>query len=64
LAYKQTSLQTSMDNLDKKIKQMEARLDKRMETLTKQYVAMETALGKMQSMSSWLSSQINGLTQQ
>jgi len=58
VAYKQTSLQTSMDNLDSKIKQMEARLDKRMETLTKQYVAMETALGKMQSMSSWLSSQI------
>ena len=63
LAYKQTSLQTSMDNLDSKIKQMETRLDKRMETLTKQYVAMETALGKMQSQSSWLSSQINGLTQ-
>jgi flagellar hook-associated protein 2 len=63
VAYKQTSLQTSMDNLDSKIKQMEGRLDKRMETLTNQYVAMETALGKMQSMSSWLSSQINGLTQ-
>jgi flagellar hook-associated protein 2 len=63
VAYKQTSLQTSMDNLDSKIKQMETRLDKRMETLTKQYVAMETALGKMQSQSSWLSSQINGLTQ-
>ncbi|RPH88447.1 MAG: flagellar hook protein, partial [Desulfobacteraceae bacterium] len=59
VAYKQTSLQTSMDNLDSKMKQMEARLDKRMETLTNQYIAMETALGKMQSMSSWLSSQIN-----
>jgi flagellar hook-associated protein 2 len=64
VANKQTNLQTSMDKLDNKIKQMEARLDKRMETLTKQYIAMETALGKMQSMSSWLSSQINGLTQQ
>jgi len=63
VANKQTNLQTSMDKLDNKIKQMEARLDKRMETLTKQYIAMETALGKMQSMSSWLSSQINGLTQ-
>jgi hypothetical protein len=33
-----------------------------METLTKQYVAMETALGKMQSLSSWLASQISQLT--
>jgi flagellar hook-associated protein 2 len=63
VAYKQTNLQTSMDKLDSKIKQMENRLDTRMETLTKQYVAMETALGKMQSMSSWLSSQISGLNQ-
>jgi flagellar hook-associated protein 2 len=62
VAYKQTSLQTSMDNLDNKIRQMEIRLDKRMETLTKQYVAMETAMGKMQSMSSWLSSQITTLS--
>ena len=62
VAYKQTSLQTSMDNLDSKIKQMETRLDKRMETLTRQYIAMETALGKMQSLSSWLSSQITTLS--
>ena len=61
VAYKQTSLQTGLDNLDNKIERMETRLDKRMETLTNQFVAMETALGKMQSLSSWLTSQINQL---
>jgi flagellar hook-associated protein 2 len=62
VAYKQTSLQTSMDNLDHKVKQMETRLDQRMATLTNQFVAMETALGKMQNLSSWLSSQISQLS--
>jgi flagellar hook-associated protein 2 len=62
VAGKQASLQTGLDNLDSKVERMESRLDMRMETLTKQYVAMETALGKMQSLSSWLTSQISQLT--
>jgi flagellar hook-associated protein 2 len=64
VAFKQTNLQATLDNLDSKVNQMEIRLDKRMETLTNKFVAMETALGKMQNMSSWLSSQISGLNRQ
>jgi flagellar hook-associated protein 2 len=61
VADKQTGIQTRIDNLDKKIDVMEDRLDKRMEILTNQYVAMETSMSKMQSLSSWLSSQISQL---
>jgi flagellar hook-associated protein 2 len=59
---KQTSIQNRIDNLGKKINGMEDRLDKRMEVLTSQYVAMETSMSKMQSLSSWLSSQISQLS--
>jgi flagellar hook-associated protein 2 len=61
VADKQTGIQNRIDNLDKKIDRMEGRLDKRMEILTNQYVAMETAMNKMQNLSSWLSSQISQL---
>jgi flagellar hook-associated protein 2 len=62
VADKQTSIQSRIDNLGKKINVMEDRLDKRMEVLTSQYVAMETSMSKMQSLSSWLSSQISQLS--
>jgi flagellar hook-associated protein 2 len=62
VADKQTGIQNRIDNLGKKINVMEDRLDKRMEVLTSQYVAMETSMSKMQSLSSWLSSQISQLS--
>ena len=62
VAYKQTSLENNVDRLEKNIEQMEARLDKRMTTLVNQFVAMEKLLGQMQNTSSWLSSQIDGLS--
>ena len=59
---KQTSLQTQMDKIDKKIADMEARLTKYQETLTAKFATMEALLSKLQSQQSWLTSQINSLT--
>ena len=49
-----TALQDQIDAWD-------IRLALRKETLTRQYTAMETALGTLQNQSSWLSSQISSL---
>ncbi|MBI5582864.1 MAG: flagellar filament capping protein FliD [Deltaproteobacteria bacterium] len=64
VANKQTSLQSQIDGMEAKIERMESRLDSRMEIITRQYVAMEKSLGQMQSLSSWLSSQIVSLNNQ
>jgi flagellar hook-associated protein 2 len=47
-------MQTDVDNWD-------MRLEKRQQLLTSKFQAMESALGKLNSQSSWLSSQINSL---
>jgi len=59
VAYKQKSLQDTINKLDRQIEEMEARLDQKMERMINQFVAMEVALSKMQNQSSWLSGQIN-----
>jgi flagellar capping protein FliD len=41
--------------------QMEARLNQKMERMINQFVAMESALSKIQSQSQWLAAQINNL---
>ncbi len=61
VANKQESLQTQIDNLDRKIERMEIRLTKYQETLNAKYTAMETMLSTLQSQQSWLEGQINGL---
>jgi flagellar hook-associated protein 2 len=61
LDFKQESLQNSINGYETQIEQMEARLEKKMEMMINRFVAMETALAKMQSQSNWLSSQIDGL---
>jgi flagellar hook-associated protein 2 len=58
-AFKQDSLQDSIDNFETRIEEMEARLDLKMENMINKFVAMETALSVMQSQSEWLTSQIN-----
>ena len=62
VANKQNSIQTQIDNIDKKIEDMEVRLTKYQETLTAKYSAMETLLNTLQSQQSWLESQINSLS--
>jgi flagellar hook-associated protein 2 len=59
LSYKTKSMQGEIDSADTQIEQMEARLEKKMEMMINRFVAMETALARMQSQSNWLAGQIN-----
>lgn len=59
VAFKQDSLQDSIERFQTRIEEMEARLDNKMEIMINRFVAMETALGKIQSQSQWLTQQIN-----
>ncbi|MGD8892244.1 MAG: flagellar hook protein, partial [Desulfobacterales bacterium] len=59
VAFKQDSLQNSIDSFETRIEEMEARLDLKMENMINKFVAMETALSVMQSQSEWLTGQIN-----
>ena len=58
-AFKQDSLQNSIDGFETRIEEMEARLDRKMEMMINRFVAMESALSVMQSQSQWLTGQIN-----
>ena len=59
IAFKQDSLQDRVDDFEDQIKEMEARLDRKMETMINRFVAMEIALSKLKSQSDWLTGQIN-----
>ena len=59
VAFKQDSIQDSIDSFEIKIEEMEARLDRKMENMINKFVAMETALSVMQSQSQWLTGQLN-----
>ncbi|WP_222265383.1 flagellar filament capping protein FliD [Modestobacter marinus] len=52
---------TRVDDLQDQIDAWDLRLASRRATLNAQYTALETALGTLQSQSTWLSSQINSL---
>ena len=58
VGFKQESLQNNIDSFETQIEQMEARLNRKMEMMINRFVAMETALARMQSQSQWLSGQI------
>ena len=59
VAFKQDSLQDSIDRFETRIEEMEARLDQRMEMMINRFVIMETALSALQSQSQWLSGQLD-----
>jgi flagellar hook-associated protein 2 len=59
---KQEAIQKTIDRYDERIAAMEARVEKKMEELELRYIAMESTLSSLQSVSSWLTSQINSLT--
>ena len=61
VAFKENSLQDNIDSLQTRMDQMEARLNQKMERMINQFVAMESALSKIQSQSQWLAGQINNL---
>jgi flagellar hook-associated protein 2 len=59
VGFKLDSLQDSINSYETKIEEMEARLDRKMELMINRFVAMEIALGQIQSQSQWLTGQIN-----
>lgn len=59
--FKLNSLQNTIADYETKIAAKEELLEQRKENLVKRFVAMETALSKIQNQSSWLQSQINSL---
>jgi flagellar hook-associated protein 2 len=59
---KQEAIQETINGYDETIATMEARVEKKMEELELRFIKMESALSSMQSLSSWLSSQIKSLT--
>lgn len=63
VGFKQTSLQDNIDRLETRITDEESSLDRKMESMIKQFISMEMALSKLQSQSSWMTSQINALSQ-
>jgi flagellar hook-associated protein 2 len=58
VAFKQDSLSEHISDLEDRMDRMNDRLDKRKETLLARFTAMELALSKIQSMSSWLTGQL------
>ncbi|MCJ7618400.1 MAG: hypothetical protein MUO43_17890, partial [Desulfobacterales bacterium] len=58
-AFRQDSLQNRIEDFEDQIEQMEAFLDRKMETMINRFVAMEMALSKIQSQSDWLAGQIS-----
>ena len=62
VSYKQESLKNSIADYETQIDQMEARLALKQEQMLNRFKIMELALQKLQTQSSWLSSQLNALT--
>jgi flagellar hook-associated protein 2 len=56
--FKETSLQNSIDEFQKRIDQMEAQLDLKKEIMIKRFVAMEIAMDTVKNQSSWLAGQL------
>ena len=59
---KVTGQESAVKELGEEIAAWDLRLAKRREILQRQYTAMETALGSLQSQSTWISSQLSSLT--
>jgi flagellar hook-associated protein 2 len=62
LAYKIDSLGDRISDMDLEIETAELLLGQRLERMINRFVAMEVAISRIQSMSSWLTSQINTLS--
>ncbi|MBU8911499.1 MAG: hypothetical protein KOO65_09555, partial [Desulfobacterales bacterium] len=59
VSFKQDSLQNSIDSFETQIENMEATLNRKMETMINRFVAMEMALSKIQTQGDWLAGQIS-----
>jgi len=61
VGFKQTSLRDRIEAFETQISRMEALLERKREAMINRFVRMETALSKIQSQGSWLSSQLDAL---
>ena len=59
VAFKQKSLQNSIDHYETRIDSIEAHLERKQERLIMQFVRMETLLSRIQNQSAWLCGQID-----
>ncbi|MBW2596243.1 MAG: flagellar filament capping protein FliD [Deltaproteobacteria bacterium] len=60
VTYKQTSLGNSIDSFEDQIENMEASLNRKMETMINRFVAMEMAMADIQNQGQWLMAQVSG----
>jgi flagellar hook-associated protein 2 len=61
VTYKQESLENRIDDFEDQIEDMEDRLNRKMQNMINRFVAMETALSKIQNQSDWLASQMDAV---
>ncbi len=61
VALQQSSAQSGIASLERREVDIQARLDRRRESLVAQFVKMESLMGRLQSQGSWLTSQVNAL---
>jgi flagellar hook-associated protein 2 len=61
IANKQKTIQNHIKYLDEDIKNMQGRIDSKMQTMENQFIRMESILSTLQTQSNWLTSQINAL---
>jgi flagellar hook-associated protein 2 len=59
---KEDTIQNTISNYDKQIAKMQDRIDRKMQDMEARFIMMETTLSKLQSMSSWITGQINALS--
>lgn len=59
VAFKEDSLQSSIDDFEVQIENMEAFLNRKLETMINRFVMMELALNEIQTQSDWLTGQLN-----
>ncbi|NVL89821.1 MAG: flagellar filament capping protein FliD [Desulfobacterales bacterium] len=59
LDYRLESMGDRIDDLEDNIEEMEARLNRKMETMINRFVYMELALAQIQNQSNWLAGQLN-----
>lgn len=61
LSNKTNGIENTIQKMDRDIAQMESRIDRKMVELERQFIAMETALSRLQNQSGWLTNQIRSI---
>lgn len=62
LSRRKNSLNASIRSVEKKITRVQDQIDMKIESLTRRFIALDTAMNQMQSQSQWLSTQLASLS--